>query len=576
MTNHFHQRCKLALTHPVTLGAVALLLVNDWLLKPVWSSDWTTGKISDFAWMAFFPPLLAFPLSLVARGNERAQRAAFLAAYAALPLLYAAYNTIEPLHDWIMSGFMLLSGASAGSPLDPWDSLVIPPAMALALWVWRHSAHAREGVRTRLHLYAVVIAALATVATSVNEVHGDSRLGVSENGVVVFHGAKSTLYSYDGGLNWGGPGDKPGPMVSIVWGTQSVATPRGTYSLNGPAIYKTGHDGVSHEVHSLRYLGEERNRWAQAAMTKKQRRSLSQIHSQRQEMIITEPLNIVFDEQTGNVIASLGILGVAVGNPNEHWSAVAVSTDYKPPDLSFLGRARWLFTPDYWFAAVAVPLSFIAGAIGFVAGGPGTAHRPSVVNRPTSGNNLPLVFLPVVLAPVPLYFISSVLPSQAREMVTVVVGPMISLTLLVAFALVVAAPFLLLTGVRGQPPHSHTRRGNSLLFSICGLILSVAFLEPYEIESALLSSFENLFWIAGVVAAVIAFSVYLPNRTQLPVVAAAFVAMNILLPLPFLLWLAGGLTLWLATLGAAALLTLTAYALYRHLIRQAESPPAAT
>ena len=32
MPSSFHQRCQLALTHPVTLGAVALLLVNDWLL----------------------------------------------------------------------------------------------------------------------------------------------------------------------------------------------------------------------------------------------------------------------------------------------------------------------------------------------------------------------------------------------------------------------------------------------------------------------------------------------------------------------------------------------------------------
>ena len=47
MPNTFHQRCQLALTHPVTLGAVALLLVNDWLLKPLWQSDWTTGKLSD-------------------------------------------------------------------------------------------------------------------------------------------------------------------------------------------------------------------------------------------------------------------------------------------------------------------------------------------------------------------------------------------------------------------------------------------------------------------------------------------------------------------------------------------------
>ena len=82
MPSSFHQRCQLALTHPVTLGAVALLLVNDWLLKPLWQSDWTTGKLSDFAWMVFAPPLLLFALSLMARNNAKATRTAFLAACA--------------------------------------------------------------------------------------------------------------------------------------------------------------------------------------------------------------------------------------------------------------------------------------------------------------------------------------------------------------------------------------------------------------------------------------------------------------------------------------------------------------
>ena len=82
MPSSFHQRCRLALTHPVTLGAVALLLVNDWLLKPLWQSDWTTGKLSDFAWMVFAPPLLLFLLSLMSRNNAKATRTAFFAACA--------------------------------------------------------------------------------------------------------------------------------------------------------------------------------------------------------------------------------------------------------------------------------------------------------------------------------------------------------------------------------------------------------------------------------------------------------------------------------------------------------------
>ena len=59
---------------------------------------------------------------------------------------------------------------------------------------------------------------------------------------------------------------------------------------------------------------------------------------------------------------------------------------------------------------------------------------------------------------------------------------------------------------------------------------------------------EVYFLGAGTVTAFLAFVANHPQVRQLPAVIAAFVAMNVLLPLPFLLWLAGGVTLWLATL----------------------------
>src|SRR5688500_990775 len=47
-----------ALTHPLALGAVALLVINDHVLKQAAPSV-ITGKLSDFAGLAFFPLLLA-------------------------------------------------------------------------------------------------------------------------------------------------------------------------------------------------------------------------------------------------------------------------------------------------------------------------------------------------------------------------------------------------------------------------------------------------------------------------------------------------------------------------------------
>lgn len=46
------------LLHPVSLAAIALLVVNDHVLKAAWPGA-LTGKLSDLAGLAFFPLLLA-------------------------------------------------------------------------------------------------------------------------------------------------------------------------------------------------------------------------------------------------------------------------------------------------------------------------------------------------------------------------------------------------------------------------------------------------------------------------------------------------------------------------------------
>lgn len=47
-----------ALLHPIALAAIALLIVNDHLLKHAFPGTWWTGKLSDFAGLTFFPLLL--------------------------------------------------------------------------------------------------------------------------------------------------------------------------------------------------------------------------------------------------------------------------------------------------------------------------------------------------------------------------------------------------------------------------------------------------------------------------------------------------------------------------------------
>ena len=165
-SENFRRRCASALTHPATVAALVLLLLNDGLFKSLWPDSWVTGKLSDLAWVVFASPLLAFVLSLFLSRRLFGRRMAIITAYVGLPALYAAFNTFEPIHDRILWGLSLVSGGTAGSPLDPTDSLVIPFGLGIAVWVWRRRPVGPDRLRVRLALLAAGVATFATVATS--------------------------------------------------------------------------------------------------------------------------------------------------------------------------------------------------------------------------------------------------------------------------------------------------------------------------------------------------------------------------------------------------------------------------
>ena len=346
----FRQRCASAITHPITVVALATLLLNDLLFKAMWPDAWVTGKLSDLAWVVFALPLLAFLLSLFTRGNVVAARAAFLTSYIGLPLLYAAFNTFEPVHYWILRGISLASGGMGRTPLDATDSIVIPLGWAVATWVWRRPALGREALRLRWGLLVAGVAMLASIATSAPEPdYGITRVGVgtTDDGIVVvaqpMYGAMYS--SYDGGVTW----TKDSTELNVVWGSDSVLTPRGRYTVEGADIVLLARDLQIETVYSTAYLSKSGNLWAQAQQTK---------HLDAR-VLETQPQAIVYDELRGNLIVALGIQGVLVGTPDGRWTPHAVGR-YKPSDFSFLTKARLLLTDaSIWFASLALSLSMI-------------------------------------------------------------------------------------------------------------------------------------------------------------------------------------------------------------------------
>lgn len=346
----FRRRAAAALTHPATLAALAALLVNDIALKRAFPDAWATGKLSDLAWMVFAPPLLAYALSLIPGRSALGGRAGFGIAYVGLPLLYAAFNTFEPVHNAISRGLALVGGSGPGAPLDPTDSAVIPFAMAAALWVWRRPPLRPEAVRTRLALLTTAVAAIATVASSPPlSVEGITNVQADEDGIARAVGRGEYYASKDGGFTWTDvdsfDSSEPSKSARALSGDY--------YAIVGTDVFRvlTG-EGGREVIYSAAYLSEAPNAWLHVRETRK--------HEHRE--LTFAPLAIAYDAVSGNVIAAMGLQGVVVIAPDGAWRAVAVGP-FEPTDFSVVSKLRELGNFLFLWFAFAFAASF--ASLGF-------------------------------------------------------------------------------------------------------------------------------------------------------------------------------------------------------------------
>lgn len=141
--------------HPVSLVGLAVLLLNDHVLKSV-APGWWTGKLSDVAGLAFFPFLLVALADVLRRRDRPGTRAAVVAA-GLTAVGFAAIKTSEAVRGVYTDAVGLLR-----YPVDAWVSTAADPvavvvtpdvtdlpavvACALVVVVVRRRAAVRAGV----------------------------------------------------------------------------------------------------------------------------------------------------------------------------------------------------------------------------------------------------------------------------------------------------------------------------------------------------------------------------------------------------------------------------------------------
>lgn len=153
-----------ALTHPLALFCIGLLLVNDHILKTAYPS-FLTGKLSDFAGLFFFPFLLAIFLNPFLKHLDTNSRSTATIAFG-LTALWFTLVKLTPWANTLTANFLTgLMGRQNVIVMDPTDLTAL-----FSLWpawkLWVHLERSPAPFLSRKKALAVLgIAVLAVSAT---------------------------------------------------------------------------------------------------------------------------------------------------------------------------------------------------------------------------------------------------------------------------------------------------------------------------------------------------------------------------------------------------------------------------
>jgi hypothetical protein len=317
-TNPALSRSLRALSHPINIAAVGVLLLNDHVLRRWWPS-WITGKLGDVAWLAFFPLIMALVFALIvpARVKRRDQVVAGL-AFGFTALLFTLGKTVPAVHALIVAVLGAILRIPIGLRLDPTDLITFP-----ALWIGWRVWNADRGVQPRTVTgRGWVVMALGALATMANTVVYDMGITcIQEDGskeLVAFSNFFGPVYkSSDGGFTWvelyelQSEQDITPESCRNAWEDEPWTF---TDPENDSIVYEftPGERIMRSEDRGEHWQRELDFTWTDA----EQNYYLSDLPARISPEV---PVNAIFHESTRHLVAAMGYEGVLVRTPDGEW-----------------------------------------------------------------------------------------------------------------------------------------------------------------------------------------------------------------------------------------------------------------
>ncbi len=296
------------LSHPTAILAITLLLINDWILRIYWPS-WWTGKIGDFAWLFFFPFLLAAILSIFLPSRTKDQEKTIkVLAFVLTGLIFTLPNSIPSINAILNQLLESVLGLPTDIRTDPTD-LIALISLPLAWRIWdgninRQITNKHQGW---IWLQAGII---LTIANAPAQDFGIVSIGIIDDQIVA-HSAYYEFASEDGGITWDSEYVQPSEREYDPIENEYLKI-----EYQPGEIIKISKDGG--ETYPIEY----------SLVPVKQPLSLKYQERKGSPVFKQGPMDATFDPVSGNILFAMGHEGVLVFTENEEWTWVSVE-DYQ-------------------------------------------------------------------------------------------------------------------------------------------------------------------------------------------------------------------------------------------------------
>lgn len=141
MTNRAFWRAIHSLAHPISIGAVLMLLLNDHYFRQRWPS-WWTGKTGDFAWLIFAPLVAATAIAWVLPRRQRKQESIVgIIAFSFTGLWFAGVKISPAINKATVVLIDIFVDWNGSLLVDPGD-LIALPALLIGWHIWQQAKNA--------------------------------------------------------------------------------------------------------------------------------------------------------------------------------------------------------------------------------------------------------------------------------------------------------------------------------------------------------------------------------------------------------------------------------------------------